>query len=150
MPPSSLVLVGVLTPSAGILGALIWPVVQRRLGLSSLRVLILLVATASVIPLYGVIGLFAPRGARWGLRVPAEMYVLAVYFGALYGAFQSYARALYAEIIPPGEEARWYGLFSITDKVTLACPSVKEQHTLTRHPSSVVLVYRPADRRPRR
>ena len=23
-------------------------------------------------------------------------------------AFQSYARALYAEIIPPGEEARWY------------------------------------------
>ena len=50
--------------------------------------------------------LFAPRGARWGLRVPAEMYVLAVYFGALY-----------AEIMPPGEEARWYGLFSITDKV---------------------------------
>jgi UMF1 family MFS transporter len=117
MPPSSLVLVGVLTPSAGILGALVWPIVQRRLGLSSLRVLILLVSAASAIPLYGVFGLFAPRGAKWGLRVPAEMYVIAVYFGALYGAFQSYARALYAEIIPPGEEARWYGLFSITDKV---------------------------------
>jgi len=116
MPPSSLVLVGVLTPSAGILGALLWPAVQRRLGLSSLRVLVVLVAAASVIPLYGVAGLFAPRGAKWGLRVPVEMYVLAVYFGALYGAFQSYARALYAEIIPPGEEARWYGLFSITDK----------------------------------
>ncbi|KAI0300620.1 autophagy-related protein 22-like protein [Multifurca ochricompacta] len=116
MPPSSLVLVGVLTPSAGILGALLWPVVQRRLRLTSLRVLILLVVAASVIPLYGVIGLFAPRGARWGLRVPEEMFVLAVYFGALYGAFQSYARALYAEIIPPGEEARWYGLYSITDK----------------------------------
>lgn len=117
MPPSSLVLVGVLTPSAGILGALLWPIVQRRLRLTSLRVLVLLVIAASAIPLYGVIGLFAPRGARWGLRVPAEMFVLAVYFGALYGAFQSYARALYAEIIPPGEEARWYGLFSITDKV---------------------------------
>ncbi|KAF8258866.1 autophagy-related protein 22-like protein, partial [Lactarius quietus] len=78
--------------------------------------LILLVAGGSLIPLYGVLGLFAPRGAKWGLRTPAEMYVLVVYFGALYGAFQSYARALYAEIIPPGEEARWYGLFSITDK----------------------------------
>ena len=120
MPPSSLVLVGVLTPSAGILGALLWPPVQRRLGLTSLRVLVLLVVAASAIPLYGVIGLFAPHGARWGLRVPAEMFVLAVYFGALYGAFQSYARALYAEIIPPGEEARWYGLFSITDKVRLS------------------------------
>ena len=121
MPPSSLVLVGVLSPSAGILGALLWPVVQRRLGLTSLRVLVLLVAAASAIPLYGIIGLFAPHGARWGLRNPAEMFVLAVYFGALYGAFQSYARALYAEIIPPGEEARWYGLFSITDKVRVFC-----------------------------
>ena len=46
-----------------------------------------------------------------GMRVPAEMRVLAVYFGALCGTFQSYARALYAEIIPPGEEARQYGLF---------------------------------------
>jgi UMF1 family MFS transporter len=118
MLPSSLVHVGVLTPSAGILGTLLWPILQRRLGLMSLlRVLILLIIAASVIPLYGVIGLFAPRGTRWGLRVPAEMFVLAVYFGALYGAFQSYARALYVEIIPPGEEARWYGLFSVTDKV---------------------------------
>ncbi|KAF8261609.1 autophagy-related protein 22-like protein [Lactarius quietus] len=95
MPSSSLILLGVLAPSAGIL---------------------VLVAGGSLIPLYGVLGLFAPRGAKWGLRTPAEMYVLVVYFGALYGAFQSYARALYAEIIPPGEEARWYGLFTITDK----------------------------------
>jgi len=80
------------------------------------QVFILLIIAASIIPLYGVIGLFAPRGARWGLRVPAEIFVLAVYFGGLYGAFQSYARALYAEIILPGE-ARWYGLFPITDKV---------------------------------
>jgi UMF1 family MFS transporter len=144
MQPSSLVLVGVLTPSTGILGALLWPAVQRRLRL---RVLILLVVAASAIPLYGVIGLFAPRGARWGLRVPAEMYVLAVYFGALYGSFQSYARALYAEMIPPGEEARWYGLFSTTDKV-------RHRHTpvparmLT--PRPVVLFYRSFGRWPRR
>ncbi|KAI1793765.1 MFS general substrate transporter [Ganoderma leucocontextum] len=51
-----------------------------------------------------------------GLTTPGEMYVLAVYFGSVYGAFQGYARAFYAEFIPPGEEARWYGLFSITDK----------------------------------
>ncbi|KAF8883023.1 vacuole effluxer Atg22 like-domain-containing protein [Infundibulicybe gibba] len=67
MPPSSLILVGVLTPTSGILGSLVWPVLQRKLG-------------------------------------------------SVYGAFQGYARALYAELLPPGEEARWYGLFSITDK----------------------------------
>jgi len=39
-----------------------------------------------------------------------------VYFGCIFGAFQAYARAVFAELIPPGEEARWYGLYSITDK----------------------------------
>jgi MFS transporter, UMF1 family len=121
MTPSSLILVGVLAPSAGILGALLWPAVQRRFELSSLRMLVLTVIAVSVVPLYGVIGLLAPHGARWGLRVPEELFVLAVYFGILLGGFQSYARALYAEIIPPGEEARWYGLYSITDKVGVIC-----------------------------
>ena len=51
-----------------------------------------------------------------GLTAPEEMFGLAVIFGSVYGAFQGYARAFYAELIPRGEEARWYGLFSITDK----------------------------------
>jgi UMF1 family MFS transporter len=44
------------------------------------------------------------------------MYGLALFFGSVWGAFQSYARAFYAELVPPGEEARWFGLYSITDK----------------------------------
>jgi UMF1 family MFS transporter len=64
MSPSSRILVGVLAQSVGILGALAWPAMQRRLQLSSLRVLIHLVAAASLIPLYGVLGLSVPRGAK--------------------------------------------------------------------------------------
>ena len=41
--------------------------------------------------------------------------------GFVYGAFQAYARAFYAELIPKGEEAKWYALFSITDKVSEFC-----------------------------
>ncbi|KAH9895720.1 MFS general substrate transporter [Cubamyces lactineus] len=120
MPPSSLILIGALTPSAGILGSLIWPMVQRRAGWSNLRILVVLVAMASAIPAYGCLGflpVFQKGSVKFGgLTTPAEMYVLAVYFGSVYGAFQGYARAFYAEFIPPGEEARWYALFSITDK----------------------------------
>ncbi|RPD54615.1 MFS general substrate transporter [Lentinus tigrinus ALCF2SS1-6] len=120
MPASSLIVIGALTPTAGILGSLAWPVIQRRLGWSNLRVLVVLVVMASAIPAYGCLG-FLPVFQRssvkfGGLTTPGEMYVLAVYFGSVYGAFQGYARAFYAEFIPPGEEARWYGLFSITDK----------------------------------
>ncbi|KAI0738174.1 autophagy-related protein 22-like protein [Daedaleopsis nitida] len=120
MPASSLILIGALTPTAGIMGSLAWPALQRRLGWSNLRVLVVLVAMASAIPAYGCLG-FLPVFQRssvkfGGLTTPGEMYALAVYFGSVYGAFQGYARAFYAEFIPPGEEARWYGLFSITDK----------------------------------
>ncbi|KDQ12560.1 hypothetical protein BOTBODRAFT_412276 [Botryobasidium botryosum FD-172 SS1] len=120
MPASSLVLIGVLVPSAGILGSLLWPRLQRRLAWTNLHALVLLVVMAALIPLYGCLG-FLWGVIGWkvrfgGLTSPEEMFVIAIYFGSLYGAFQSYARTVFAELIPPGEEARWYGLYSITDK----------------------------------
>ncbi|TFK38412.1 MFS general substrate transporter [Crucibulum laeve] len=117
MSPSSLILIGVLTPTSGIVGSLVWPVIQRKMGWSNLRVLITLVLLASFIPVYGCLGfVFQGRTKFGGLTTQSEMWGLAVYFGSVYGAFQGYARAFYAELLPPGEEARWYGLFSITDK----------------------------------
>ena len=137
MSASSLILIGILTPTSGILGSLLWPRLQRRFGWSNQRVLVILVLLASVIPAYGCLG-FIPifkdvgltisdtsadgsvetyRLTFGGLTSQEEMFALAVYFGTVYGAFQGYARAFYAELIPRGDEARWYGLFSITDKV---------------------------------
>ncbi|KXN90741.1 Autophagy-related protein 22 [Leucoagaricus sp. SymC.cos] len=118
MPASSLILIGVLTPTSGILGSLLWPHIQRKLSLSNLKILIILVLLASLIPLYGCLGFLIQNTSITfgGLTTPGEMFGLAVIFGSVYGAFQGYARAFYAELIPRGEEARWYGLFSITDK----------------------------------
>ncbi|EEB89178.1 hypothetical protein MPER_12752, partial [Moniliophthora perniciosa FA553] len=105
MPPSSLILIGVLTPMAGILGSLIWPKLQQRFGWSNLKVLVILLVLSSLVPAYGCFGFLSPHFG--GLTTPEEMFVLAVYFGLMYGAFQGYARAFYAELIPLGEEARW-------------------------------------------
>ncbi|KAK0234560.1 autophagy-related protein 22-like protein [Armillaria nabsnona] len=117
MQPSALILIGVLTPCAGILGSLLWPVIQRKFLWSNLKILVILVILCSAIPAYGCLGfVFQGRTRFGGLTSQGEMFGLAVYFGCVYGAFQSYARAFYAELLPPGEEARWYGLFSITDK----------------------------------
>ncbi|KAG6878763.1 hypothetical protein C0993_008062 [Termitomyces sp. T159_Od127] len=121
MAPSALILIGVLTPTSGILGSLAWPAIQRRCNWPTRKVILVLVLMASAIPAYGCLGflpVFRSGGsARFGgLTTQGEMFVLAVYFGSVYGAFQGYARAFYAELLPPGEEARWYGLFSITDK----------------------------------
>jgi len=118
MPASSLILVGVMVPTFGIVGSLAWPHLQRRLGFGNLRMVMILVILASLVPAYGCLG-FLPVFQRigfGGLNSPNEIYGLAVYFGFVYGAFQAYARAFYAELIPKGEEAKWYALFSITDK----------------------------------
>ncbi|KAG6372505.1 autophagy-related protein 22-like protein [Boletus reticuloceps] len=110
MDNSSLVLIGAITPTAGILGSLFFPALQRRCGWSNLHVLVLLVVLVSCIPAYGCLGFvpFIRRMRVGGLTTPGEMFGLAVYFGFAYGAFQSYARACYAEMIPPREAARWY------------------------------------------
>ncbi|KAG2355817.1 autophagy-related protein 22-like protein [Suillus spraguei] len=119
MQASSLVLIGAITPLSGIIGSLVSPILQHKFMWSNLRVLVLLVIMVSLIPVYGCLGflpIFKGTMRFGGLTTQGEMFGLAVYFGFAYGAFQSYARAFYAELLPPGEEARWYGLFSITDK----------------------------------
>ncbi|KZV98880.1 MFS general substrate transporter [Exidia glandulosa HHB12029] len=125
LPATALVIVGVLTPMAGIVGSLIWPRIQRYAGWTNIRVVYTLVVLASLIPLYGCLGFLSvfqgdgttPGKFRFGgLTTKGEMFALAIYFGSIFGAFQAYARAVYSEIIPRGEEARWFSLYSITDK----------------------------------
>ena len=43
MQPSALILIGVLTPTSGILGSLAWPYLQRRYGWTNLKVIVILV-----------------------------------------------------------------------------------------------------------
>ncbi|KAK7440645.1 Autophagy protein 22 [Stygiomarasmius scandens] len=118
MSASGLILIGILTPLSAIGGSLVWPRVQKRWGVGNKEILLTLLVLASLVPVYGCLGfLFEGSGVKFGgLTTQGEMYALGVYFGFMYGAFQGYARAFYAELLPPGEEARWYGLFSITDK----------------------------------
>jgi MFS-type transporter involved in bile tolerance (Atg22 family) len=83
MQPSQLILIGAITPCSGILGSLVWPILQRRYGWTNLKVLIILVIMTSMVPLYGCLGflpLFKHVGFG-GLTTHGEMFGLAVYFG---------------------------------------------------------------------
>lgn len=84
MQPSGLILVGILAPTSGIIGSLVWPFLQRRFQWSNLKVLIILVIMASLMPAYGCLG-FLPalrgEGRFGGLTTQGELYALAAYFG---------------------------------------------------------------------
>ncbi|KPV74878.1 uncharacterized protein RHOBADRAFT_53809 [Rhodotorula graminis WP1] len=108
---SSLIYVAILTPLSGLIGALVCPFLQSHtalahLHLSTHRILVALVVLSLGVPLYGLVA----------LRTARQMYLLAVVFGFLFGAFQSFARALYAQIIPPARASAYFALYSITDK----------------------------------
>jgi MFS transporter, UMF1 family len=84
MPATSLIIIGIISPMAGIAGSLVWPRLQRRFGWTNLRIIVTLVCLASLLPAYGCLG-FLPvfrrgRVSFGGLTTPAEMYVLSVYF----------------------------------------------------------------------
>lgn len=82
MSPSALIVVGVLTPLSGIVGSLLWPIIQRKCQWSSLKVLVTLVIMASLLPAYGCLGFIIPsRVGFGGLTTQGEMFALAIYFG---------------------------------------------------------------------
>lgn len=111
LPTSSLIVIAILTPLSGLFGALVCPFLQSHAALASLRLtthrmLVLLVLASLVVPLWGLVA----------LRTAPQMYALSIVFGSLFGAYQSFARALYASLIPPRAASRWFALYSITDK----------------------------------
>ncbi|KAL1921772.1 uncharacterized protein VTP21DRAFT_10414 [Calcarisporiella thermophila] len=116
VPNASLVVIAFLSPSSAFAGSLIWPRIQKILGLSVKHTIIMLLSFLVVVPLYGCLDLI-PWFHEFGpLTTVREIYILAVYFGSLLGALQGYCRTLFGEIIPKGREVEFYALYAVTDK----------------------------------
>ncbi|KAF1835587.1 autophagy-related protein-like protein 22 [Decorospora gaudefroyi] len=103
---------------SGIVGAFAWPRVQRHFSLQPKTVLLCCVAGMEIIPLYGLLGyipLFRNLGFI-GLQKAWEIYPIAVLHGIIMGGISSYARSVYAPLIPEGSEAAFFALYAVTDK----------------------------------
>lgn len=118
MASSSLALVGLLTVISGVGSAVLLPPLQRRFEITQKTMLLILICMACVIPLYGILGFipFFQRSGFGGLTSPKEVYVLALWFGLTYGSVQALMRSIYASLIPPGAEVRYFMLYAFSDK----------------------------------
>jgi len=67
----------------------------------------------SMIPVYGMVG-FATDD--FGMHFGIELLFVSVVYGLAYGVIASYSRSLFGQLIPPGYETQFFGLFEITDK----------------------------------
>lgn len=118
MSTIAVALLSITSIGSGIVGAFAWPRVQRRYALQPKTVLLCCVAGMEIIPLYGLLG-FLPVFKKLGfigLQQAWEIYPIAVLHGIVMGGISSYARSVYAPLIPEGSEASFFALYAVTDK----------------------------------
>ncbi|CAO2651776.1 Nn.00g000590.m01.CDS01 [Neocucurbitaria sp. VM-36] len=114
----AIALLSITSIGSGVIGAFAWPRVQRHFGLQPKTVLLCCVAGMELIPLYGLLGyipLFKSLGFI-GLQQAWEIYPIAVLHGIVMGGISSYARSVYAPLIPENSEAAFFALYAVTDK----------------------------------
>lgn len=112
MPEAEIALAALVTPFAAFAGTHIWLKLQREFKLTTRDTVLLLSSLYCLIPAYALMGFVAPIG----LNQTWEVWVVSVYNGLLLGAVQSYARVMFAELLPPGKEAQFFGLYSLTGR----------------------------------
>jgi UMF1 family MFS transporter len=104
----------IIVPLVAAIGAWGWNKFQVYAGWSNKTTLILQSILYLLLPLWGILGFFTPKGSI-GLQSPNELLAAAAYHGWLLGATQSTCRVYFSELIPHGHEAQFFGLYEITD-----------------------------------
>ncbi|KAJ9096733.1 hypothetical protein QFC21_005003 [Naganishia friedmannii] len=94
MSPAQVIIVGLLMQLTAVLSSSLTPAIQKRYDLTGIQSILVCVAMGTGMCVYGMIGLVCPW---FGMRNTWEMYLCAIWFGM-------------------GQEARFFSLFSITDK----------------------------------
>eukprot|EP01084_Bolivina_argentea_P021661 40245_1 len=87
---------------------------QRKLGWNAKQMLLLHIIIFICLCLYTMIGLIP--GVPFGLVSKPEMYMYVFVFGCNWGSIQSYARSVFAYLVPIGKESQMFALYEITDK----------------------------------
>lgn len=118
MSDLELVIVSLIAPLAGIFGALFClHVLHGYFKLSAKKIVISLICVISLLPLYGIIGLWIPASAKFGgIKTKIEMYIVGTIYGFTIGALGAFSRSLYADLIPKGMESEFFSLYNITDR----------------------------------
>jgi UMF1 family MFS transporter len=112
------VLLSLTSIGCGMIGAFAWPYVAKYFSLMPKTVLIMCIAAMEIIPLYGLLGYvpFIKKLGVGGLQRPWEIYPLGIVHGLVMGGINSYARSVFAPLIPERREAAFFALYAVTDK----------------------------------
>ncbi|TPX31683.1 hypothetical protein SmJEL517_g05068 [Synchytrium microbalum] len=98
----------------GVIGAWLFWQIQKFFKLSTWTMTVIVQFCAFIVPVWGALGLIT--SSPIGLRVLPEFIVASAWHGLLLGAYQSFSRVLYSELMPIGHESEFFALYEVTDK----------------------------------
>jgi UMF1 family MFS transporter len=108
-------LLAFIIPAFAGIGIIFWLWVQRRWKVSTRDMVVYQLAFLASILVWGGLGNI-PGQTVIGLFSTTELYIFCICYGFVLGAVQSYSRTLFVDLIPPGQESEFFGLFEISDK----------------------------------
>eukprot|EP00486_Rosalina_sp_Unknown_P007267 CAMPEP_0201573684 /NCGR_PEP_ID=MMETSP0190_2-20130828/17678_1 /ASSEMBLY_ACC=CAM_ASM_000263 /TAXON_ID=37353 /ORGANISM="Rosalina sp." /LENGTH=359 /DNA_ID=CAMNT_0048000937 /DNA_START=246 /DNA_END=1325 /DNA_ORIENTATION=- len=114
MTPTEAALLILLALLMGSFGGVLFLYIQRKIEWDAKRMLMIHIITFLCLCLYTIIGLIPD--IPFGLVHKGELYVFVFIYGLNWGSIQSYARSVFAYIVPIGKESQMFALYEITDK----------------------------------
>eukprot|EP00002_Diphylleia_rotans_P004142 TRINITY_DN1299_c0_g1_i1.p1 TRINITY_DN1299_c0_g1~~TRINITY_DN1299_c0_g1_i1.p1 ORF type:complete len:233 (-),score=43.55 TRINITY_DN1299_c0_g1_i1:410-1108(-) len=112
MTVDGLLILAFIVPLSAAVGNYFFLRLQKRKGYNSKQMINIHLMVYLFLPIYGIIGFVAP----FGLVTIIELYIFGFVYGFNVGSVQSFSRSLFSELIPPGMESEFFGLYEITDK----------------------------------
>ena len=88
--------------------------IERKFRIPPKNLLMIHLSFLAALSMYASLGLIP--GCPFGLVNRIEMYVVTAIFGLNVGSLHSYARSVFAVLIPSGKETEFFSLYEITNK----------------------------------
>ena len=129
VPASEIMYIAMLSPCSAISGLFFWRWFQKKTQKTAKQCVKLCCYVFMFIAAYGAFGYTGFIGVVYVW----ELYVVIFLYGSCLGSCQSYTRTCFAEIIPPGQEAEFFGIYEISDKGSswlgpLVCGAVYQKY----------------------
>lgn len=115
----------ILVPLVALFGNFFFLWVYRKWDLTGKQMIVFHHWAFLALPLYLFLGFIpglslgmVPTGGNEGPSTLSiiEMYLFGAYFGLHLGSVQSFSRTAFADLVPPGLDAEFFGLYEMTDK----------------------------------
>lgn len=117
MAMSNVMIMAAICPLMAAIGIVVMRWLQIKFDRTNREMIMICLAVLAGLMFYGIIGF----SGVIGLIYQWEIWVLINVYGFVLGSIQSYTRTAYTDIVPPGQESEFFGIYEISDKGSSWC-----------------------------